>query len=140
MFWLFDTWGRRRSAETRELLANTRLIITNQGTNMQAIQDIADALTTLRGDVGTLTASLEAEKAKVDQLIALAERGAANGLTQADLDQLASIKGAALDLSASVQKANADVQGETAAADAALNPPAPSAPSPSPAPDQPAAS
>jgi hypothetical protein len=139
VFWPFGktAYARQVEREAHEIARLLRIIISNQGYNMQAIDDIKAALDNLRGDVNTLTASLAAEKTKVDQVIAIAERGA-SGLLQADLDQLASIKGAALDLSASVQKANADVQAESAAADAVLNPA--SAPSPTPAPDAPAAS
>jgi hypothetical protein len=130
VFWPFGktAYARQVEREAHEIARLLRIIISNQGYNMQAIDDIKAALDNLRGDVNTLTASLAAEKTKVDQLIAIAERGA-SGMSQADLDQLASIKGSALDLSASVQKASADVQAESAAADAVLNP----APTPSPA-------
>jgi hypothetical protein len=123
VFWPFGktAYARQVEREAHEIARLLRIIISNQGYNMQAIDDIKAALDNLRGDVNTLTASLAAEKTKVDQVIALAERGA-SGMSPADLDQLAALKGAALDLSASVQKASADVQAESAAADAVLNP------------------
>jgi hypothetical protein len=126
VFWPFGktAYARQVEREAHEIARLLRIIISNQGYNMQAIDDIKAALDNLRGDVTTLTA----EKTKVDQVIALAERGA-SGMSPADLDQLAALKGAALDLSASVQKASADVQAESAAADAVLSP----APTPSPA-------
>ncbi len=131
--WPFrNTACQARDAVMRQVLANTQAIIATQGENVQAIQGIKTATDTLVADVAALNASLAAEKTKVDQLIAIATNAAANGgLAQVDLDTLASIKAAVQGASASLETANTGVQGESAAADAALNPPpAPSAGTP----------